>query len=158
MVDHSRLHLAKLSSEVQVIYWRHLYLATCKTVNLAIIFSEMHVVYLRYYVYLAESIYGESQASRARALEPGPGRRDPGVWTIEPGPWSLGSRALGTVARALKGKWSLGPGRDAKVLRGGSGCNIDMQKHDVFLNIENSKCREVGLWRLMFNTSVREAS
>ena len=98
MVDHSRLNLAKLSSEVQVIYWRHLYLATCKTVNLAIIFSEMHVVYLRY-VYLAESIYGESQASRARALEPGPGRRDPGVWTIEPGPWSLGSRA-----------WALSPG------------------------------------------------
>ena len=98
MVDHSRLNLAKLSSEVRVNYWRNLYLAEYKTVNLAKTFSEMHVVDLRN-VYLAKSIYGESQAWAldAQALEPGPWR----PWGLDhrARPWSLGSRA-----------WALSPG------------------------------------------------
>ena len=94
MVDHSRLNLAKLSSEVHVNYWRNLYLAEYETVNLAKTFSEMHVVYLRN-VYLAKSIYGESQAWAldAWALEPRPlspdsGRRgglDHRALPLEPG-------------------------------------------------------------------------
>ena len=87
MVGHSRLNLAKLSSEAHVNYWRNLYLAEYKTVNLAKIFSEMHVVYLRN-VYLAESIYKKSQAWAldAQALEPGLGAQALGGETPGSGP------------------------------------------------------------------------